>query len=74
MSDAIVDVSLIYSDDSENSKEYVYGKRIGEIVRCVDCNKSDEWANGRWCRFFRASVNTDSYCSFGAKRKEGREE
>lgn len=45
-----------------------------EIVRCVDCNKSKEWANGRWCRFFRAAVNTDSYCSFGAKRKERREE
>lgn len=45
----------------------------GELVRCVNCNKSEEWANGRWCRFFRASVNADSYCSFGAKRKEGRE-
>ena len=44
-----------------------------EIVRCEDCNKSREWPNGRWCSLFRASVNTDSYCSFGAKRKEGRE-
>jgi hypothetical protein len=44
-----------------------------EIVRCEYCNKSKEWPNGRWCSLFRASVNTDSYCSFGAKRKEGRE-
>lgn len=45
-----------------------------EIVRCEYCNKSKEWPNGRWCSLFRASVNADSYCSFGAKRKEGREE
>lgn len=45
-----------------------------EIVRCEYCNKSKEWPNGRWCSLFRASVNTDSYCSFGAKRKEGRKE
>ena len=45
-----------------------------EIVRCEECNKSKEWPNGRWCSLFRASVNTDSYCSFGAKRKEGRKE
>jgi hypothetical protein len=44
-----------------------------EIVRCEYCNKSKEWPNGRWCSLFRASVNTDSYCSFGAKRKEGQE-
>ena len=44
------------------------------IVRCEYCNKSREWPNGRWCSLFRASVNTDSYCSFGAKRKEGRKE
>lgn len=37
MSDAIVDVSLIYSDDSENSKGFVYGECIGGIVRCKDC-------------------------------------
>ena len=43
------------------------------LVRCEECNKSKEWPNGRWCSLFRASVNTDSYCSFGAKRKEGRE-
>lgn len=74
MSEAIVDVSVSYSDDSENSNEFVYGKRIGEIVRCQYCNKSKEWPNGRWCSLFRASVNTDSYCSFGAKRKERRKE
>ena len=45
-----------------------------QVVRCQDCNKSKEWPNGRWCGLFRASVNTDSYCSFGAKRKERRED
>lgn len=45
-----------------------------EVVRCQDCNKSEEWPNGRWCRFFQASVNTDSYCYYGAERKERREE
>ena len=37
MSEAIVDVSVSYSDDSGNGKEFVYGKCIGEIVRCKDC-------------------------------------
>lgn len=47
--------------------------KIGEIVRCEDCNKSNEWVNGRWCQRFCTSVNNDSYCSFGEKRKGRRE-
>ena len=43
--------------------------RDEKLVRCQDCNKSKEWPNGRWCSLFRASVNTDSYCSFGAERR-----
>lgn len=43
-----------------------------KVVRCEDCNKSNEWVNGRWCQRFCTPVNTDSYCSFGEKRKERR--
>ena len=42
MNEVIVDVSVSYSDDSENGKEFVYGKRIGEIVRCKDCRWGKE--------------------------------
>lgn len=45
-----------------------------QVVRCEDCNKSNEWVNGRWCQRFCTLVNTDSYCSFGEKRKERRKE
>lgn len=52
-----------------------YGKRdltdTVQVVRCEDCNKSSERVNGRWCQRFCTLVNTDSYCSFGEKRKEG---
>lgn len=41
MNEAIVDVSVGYSDDSGKGKEFVYGECIGEIVRCADCKWFD---------------------------------
>lgn len=41
-----------------------------QMVRCEDCNKSNEWVNGRWCQRFCTPVNTDSYCSFGEAREK----
>ena len=69
MNEAIVEVSLIYSDDSENSKEFVYGECIGEIVRCKDC----KWwrKNDRYCQYdvgYARSWNADSYCSYGERK------
>ena len=71
MSDVIVDVSLIYSDDSENSKEFVYGERIGELVRCKDC--INWWSEERQCKDemgFARHWNADDYCSNGKRREE----
>ena len=71
MSDAIVDVSLIYSDDSENSKEFVYGECIGELVRCGECKYYDEKDHN--CldemAYARCWMPTD-FCSFGERREE----
>ena len=67
MSEAIVDVSLTYSDDSENSKGFVYGECIGEIVRCKDCKHHKHEDNGMvWCPNIVGSwVKEDWFCADG---------
>jgi hypothetical protein len=59
---------MVTKDMERNALDKIRG-----IVRCEDCIKSCECVNGRWCQRFCTSVNNDSYCSFGEKRKEGRE-
>ena len=81
MNEAIVDVSLIYSDDSENSKGFVYGECIGELVRCGDCKNFKELHDGVGvCERDENSdrdrhdvcglVNGNWFCADGERKKE----
>ena len=72
MSEAIVDVSVSYSDDSGNGKEFVYGKCIGEIVRCKDCKFQGDDLNCPYCNLCgkRKFPNDDWYCADGERKKE----
>lgn len=74
MSEAIVDVSVSYSDDSENGKEFVYGKRIGELVRCKDCRwwctdcMPDEFG---WCDArMNKATDEDWFCADGERKDD----
>ena len=60
-------IEYIMAYNLDDTGKLINAKRREELIRCIDCNSSDQY-NRHYCVILGGMFTPNDYCSYGEKK------